>query len=83
METLSSAIVISSLEMDVQKLCKIYENDANYEISISDFCLRRGDYQSPRHLYDSIVHIIKHTSYVVELLEMMPYIDDYIALYFD
>lgn len=83
MESLTSAIIVSSLEMDVLKLCSIYESDANYEISLSDFCLRRGDYQSPRELYHSILNILRKNNYIVCLLEMMPYIDDYIGLYFD
>lgn len=43
--------------------------------------LKKGQYQNPTILYDDIRKVLGTRGMLVELLELMPYIDDYIGYF--
>jgi hypothetical protein len=74
------------LENDIRIILTLFESES--ELTMHDvaqkysFHLRRGAYTSPTSLYSEMVAFIRYFDFGNQLLELMPYIDDYIDIYF-
>lgn len=83
MEDLKYAMEDVILETDIKKMLDIYIYDAVPEIHPSYFIASKGCFISSMDIiYMKILEIIKSHNMIIELLEMMPYIDNYIEMYF-
>jgi hypothetical protein len=71
------------VKSDIHKILSLSDNYCNFELSLRDFQLIKGMYTCQTEMYNDIIYIIKDTAYRSYLIEIMPYIDDYIDLFFD
>jgi hypothetical protein len=72
----------NALMHDMRVIISTYERECNDEVDPSVFKLRPGVYKFSQNMYRDIVNCIGEIGYGDELLELMPYIDDYIMLFF-
>lgn len=71
------------LDNDIKKILSIYINDPIPEINPSYFIATVGCFKSPvQIIYNKIISIIRNNNMIIELLDIMPYIDDYLEIYF-
>jgi hypothetical protein len=54
----------------------------NAELKNSDFRVEHGMYTDPHEMYGDIERVIREMDAAPHMLEFMPYIDDYMALFF-
>jgi hypothetical protein len=74
------------LENDIHIILKLFESQS--ELTMQDIVqnyslhLRPGVYTNSTNLYKDMISILKYLDFGNSLLELMPYIDDYIEIYF-
>ena len=82
MSSLDDALVYATLKRDVTYIVELFMSECNHEIDPSMFMMSRGSYSSPDVMYADIMRIVGEIGLGAELLEMMPFIDDYLEFYF-
>lgn len=70
------------LKKDMIKILNIFDNECNYEIDPTEFCMKKGLYLDSQCMYKDILKIIYEAGYGGEHLELMPYIDEFLSYYF-
>jgi hypothetical protein len=76
---LNQSLRLSVLEQDLSVIFKAFDVYANLHLNPS---IVSGMYLSHKELYDDIVAIVRTNDRINDLLELTPYIDDYIATIF-
>jgi len=82
MSSLEKALVHATLERDVMYVVELFKNECNCDIDPSRFMLVPGYYSTSVDMYCDILKIVNDIGMGYEILEMMPYIDDYLEYYF-
>ena len=70
------------LENDMRSIFRMYETQSENTVRDIYIEMQRGMYSSSVKMYNDMLRIIRLYGYERDLLEMMPYIDDYISLFF-
>lgn len=79
--TLQDSLIIC-LEHDMRYIISISEKETNNDLNPVVFKTPQNAYQNPNTMYSDIVEIITRLGYAENLLEIMPYIDEYLSIYF-
>lgn len=77
---IARALNLTVLERDLQVIFRAFDEYASVDVYPT---IVKGMYIDARDLYDDIVTIIRTHNRINDLLEMTPYVDDYIETYFD
>jgi hypothetical protein len=80
MRDMNRALRQTLLENDLQIILKAFDEYASVDVYPS---IMTGMYSDAHDLYDDIITIIRTHNRINDLLEMTPYVDDYIETYFD
>lgn len=80
--TFSNALRETALEHDVRKIISMTYIECNHELDPAMFMTRCGSYKDSHTMYTDILSIITRLGHTNDLLEIMPYIDDFLSLYF-
>ncbi len=72
----------SYLMHDMKIIISVFVSECNCEIDPSTLKMRPGVYKHSQNMYRDILNCITELGYGDELLELMPYIDDYLMLFF-
>lgn len=81
-ESLEDDFIIKTLDNDISSILNIYDKQGEETLGDIDIKMQKGMYQNPCKMYNDILRIVRYYRYERELLELMPYIDDYISLFF-
>jgi hypothetical protein len=82
MSSLDAALVQATLACDVAYIVELFQAECNCDMDPSRFVLSRGLYTTSVDMYRDILIIVNGLGIGAEILEMMPYIDDYLEYYF-
>jgi hypothetical protein len=82
MSSLDAALFQATLACDVAYIIKLFQAECNCDMDPSRFVLSRGFYTTSVDMYRNILIIVNGLGIGAEILEMMPYIDDYLEYYF-
>jgi hypothetical protein len=81
-ESLEDDFIIKTLDNDISSILNIYDKQGEETVGDIDIKMQKGMYQNPCKMYNDILRVVRYYGYERELLELMPYIDDYICLFF-
>jgi hypothetical protein len=80
-----SVCIKSSLQRDVYILIDFYvqhtHTENNCDLDPSHFEMKQGIYSCTQDMYKDMIRIIYDLGYGDHHMELMPYIDDYLAFY--
>lgn len=72
----------SCLEHDITIIIYMSNSDRSHELDPKIFITPKNLYNNPLIMYKEIEKIVTRLGHSSFLLEMMPYIDDYLSIYF-
>lgn len=82
MSSLDKALVHATLARDVMYIVELFKTECNCDLDPAMFMLAPGYYSTSVDMYGDVVRIVSEMGMGSEILEMMPYIDDYLEYYF-
>lgn len=82
LSSIDEALAFATLKRDVMYMAELFMSDCDCDIDPSKFMMSRNKYSNPAQMYSDILRIVGEIGLGPELLEMMPFIDDYLEYYF-